>query len=76
MLIKKYGGKKVPRLLVLSERIHKKVQQKTEMPVAFAMRYGKPSIEKGLQELADKGVTEVLLFRFIRSMPWHLHLPY
>jgi ferrochelatase len=25
------------------------------------MRYGKPTIQKGLQELADKGVTEVLL---------------
>jgi len=26
------------------------------------MRYGNPSILKGLQELADKGVTEVMLF--------------
>src|SRR5690606_6850244 len=49
-------------LIVLSERMHKKVQQKTELPVSLAMRYGKPSIESGLQELADKGVTEVLLF--------------
>ena len=49
-------------LIVLSERMHKKVAQKLEMPVALAMRYGKPSIEQGLQELADKGVTDVLLF--------------
>ncbi|GGB78089.1 ferrochelatase [Flavobacterium suaedae] len=49
-------------LIVLSERMHKKVAKKTEMPVALAMRYGKPSIEQGLQELADKGVTDVLLF--------------
>ena len=49
-------------LIVLSERMHKKVIEKTELPVALAMRYGKPSIETGLQQLADKGVTEVLLF--------------
>ena len=49
-------------LIVLSERMHKKVAKKVEMPVALAMRYGKPSIEQGLQELADKGVTDVLLF--------------
>lgn len=49
-------------LIVLSERMYKKVEQKTELPVALAMRYGKPSIETGLQQLADQGVTEVLLF--------------
>ncbi|OYQ38319.1 ferrochelatase [Flavobacterium cyanobacteriorum] len=49
-------------LIVLSKRLHKKVQQATDLPVALAMRYGKPSIEQGLQELADKGVKEVLLF--------------
>ncbi|TRW22617.1 ferrochelatase [Flavobacterium zepuense] len=49
-------------LIVLSKRLHDKVQKKVEMPVALAMRYGEPSIEAGLQELADKGVTEVLLF--------------
>lgn len=49
-------------LIVLSERLHKKVLKKTNIPVVLAMRYGKPSIETGLQELADKGVTEVLLF--------------
>jgi ferrochelatase len=49
-------------LIVLSERLQKKVQQKTGLHVALAMRYGKPSLEQGLQELADKGVNEVLLF--------------
>jgi ferrochelatase len=29
--------------------------------VALAMRYGTITIEKGLQELKDKGVTEVML---------------
>ncbi|WP_159799821.1 ferrochelatase [Flavobacterium sp. MK4S-17] len=49
-------------LIVLSERLHAKVSTKSDVPVALAMRYGKPSIEHGLQQLADKGVTEVLLF--------------
>ena len=49
-------------LIVLSERMHKKVAERVELPVALAMRYGTPSIEMGMQALADKGVTEVLLF--------------
>ena len=49
-------------LIVLSERLQKKVQKQTEMPVALAMRYGSMTIKKGLQELVDQGVDEVLLF--------------
>ena len=49
-------------LIVLSKRMHQKVKLKTDTPVSLAMRYGKPSILSGLQELHDKGVTEVLLF--------------
>src|SRR5690606_34421546 len=48
-------------LIVLSERLHKKVQAKTDMPIVLAMRYGKPSIESGLKELHQKGVTDVLV---------------
>lgn len=48
-------------LIVLSERLQQKVQQKTSVPVALAMRYGNPSIKTGLQELYDQGVKEVLL---------------
>ncbi|WP_437824330.1 ferrochelatase [Tenacibaculum mesophilum] len=48
-------------LIVLSERLQNKVQAKTELPISLAMRYGNPSIKSGLQELHDKGVTEVLL---------------
>jgi len=48
-------------LIVLSERLTKKVRTKTALPVALAMRYGSPSIKTGLQELHDKGVTEVLI---------------
>ncbi|WP_397446414.1 ferrochelatase [Polaribacter sp. R77954] len=48
-------------LIVLSERLLKKVRAKTELPVALAMRYGKPSIKTGLQELKDQGITDVLI---------------
>jgi ferrochelatase len=49
-------------LIVLSERLQQKIQKQVEQPVALAMRYGNMSILKGLQELVDKGVDEVLLF--------------
>jgi ferrochelatase len=48
-------------LIVLSNRLHKKVAKGTALPVALAMRYGRPSIEKGIKELLNKGVTEILL---------------
>lgn len=48
-------------LIVLSERLQQKVQAKTDIPIALAMRYGKPSIKTGLQELHQKGVTDVLV---------------
>ncbi len=48
-------------LIVLSKRLQEKVKELTSIPVALAMRYGKPSIKKGLQELSDLGVTETLL---------------
>ncbi|MDO5969148.1 ferrochelatase [Flavivirga aquimarina] len=49
-------------LIVLSERLQNKIQKQVEEPVALAMRYGSMTIKKGLQELVDKGVKEVLLF--------------
>lgn len=48
-------------LVVISKKVHQKVQQRVDIPVALAMRYGTMTIQKGLQELKDKGVTEVLL---------------
>ena len=47
-------------LIVLSERLQKKVQNKVDFPVALAMRYGSLTIKKGLQELVDKGCTEIM----------------
>jgi protoporphyrin/coproporphyrin ferrochelatase len=48
-------------LIVLSERLREKVDEKTSVPIALAMRYGSMTIKKGLQELKDQGVTKVLL---------------
>lgn len=49
-------------LIVLSERLKTKMQKQTTLPIALAMRYGSMTIKKGMQELVDKGVDEVLLF--------------
>ncbi|WP_147677088.1 ferrochelatase [Algibacter pacificus] len=49
-------------LIVISERLQNKMQKQVEYPVALAMRYGSMTIKKGLQELVDQGVEEVLLF--------------
>ena len=48
-------------LIVISKKMHQKVQKLVDVPVALAMRYGTMTIQKGLQELKDKGVTEVML---------------
>ena len=48
-------------LIVLSEHLQDKVQKKVNVPVALAMRYGNPSIKKGLEDLKEQGVNEVLL---------------
>ncbi|MBK5213128.1 MAG: ferrochelatase [Flavobacteriaceae bacterium] len=47
-------------LIVISERLLKKIQEKTTVPVALAMRYGSMTLKKGLQELVNQGVDEVL----------------
>ena len=48
-------------LIVLSNRLMNKVDKNTSIPVSLAMRYGNPSIKEGLNELAEKGVKEVLI---------------
>ena len=48
-------------LVVISERFHKKVASKTDIPVALGMRYGSMSIKEGYEKLHKQGVTEVLL---------------
>ncbi|MFK5958749.1 MAG: ferrochelatase [Lutibacter sp.] len=58
---KKIWWKEGSPLIVLSERLHKKVKEHSNIPVELAMRYGKPSIQNGIKNLADKGVTEIFL---------------
>ncbi len=48
-------------LIVITKRLVEKLSQRVQTPVAMAMRYGKPSIAQGFEELRAKGVTEVLL---------------
>ena len=48
-------------LIVLSERLHKKVQEISNIPVELAMRYGNPSLKSGIEKLASQGVTEIFL---------------
>lgn len=48
-------------LIVLSERLQEKIDARTSVPIALAMRYGEPSLETGLRELVEKGVDEILL---------------
>lgn len=48
-------------LIVYSKRLLKKVKAHTQIPVALAMRYGNPSLIKGVETLARQGVTEILL---------------
>lgn len=49
-------------LIVLSERLQSKIDEITSVPIALAMRYGKPNIYSGLKALYDQGIREVLLF--------------
>ena len=49
-------------LVVLSQRLLEAVRKNTDVPVAMAMRYGNPSIEAKLLELAKQdGIQEILL---------------
>jgi ferrochelatase len=48
-------------LIIISERFQEKIQKRAKVPVALGMRYGSMSIQKGLQELHEKGVDEVLV---------------
>ncbi len=49
-------------LIVISERLQRKIQKQVKVPVSLAMRYGSMTIKKGMQELVDKGVNEILIF--------------
>jgi len=48
-------------LIVLSKKLHQKVQEKNDIPIVLAMRYGNPSIKSALEELNKKDVKNVLV---------------
>lgn len=48
-------------LLVISDRLRKKVEEISQLPVELGMRYGEPSIKAGLERLTARGVDEVLV---------------
>ncbi len=58
---KKIWWKEGSPLVVISQMFAKKIINKIDIPLALAMRYGSMSIENGIQELVDKGVTEIFL---------------
>lgn len=58
---KKVWWKEGSPLVVISERFTKKLAPKLDIPVALGMRYGSMSIEKGIKELYEKGVSEILM---------------
>ena len=58
---KKIWWKEGSPLVVISERFAKKVEAKMDIPLELAMRYGSMSMEKGIKNLIDKGVTEIML---------------
>ncbi|UZT99887.1 ferrochelatase [Chryseobacterium fluminis] len=49
-------------LIVITEKIQKKLQRLVDVPVEIGMRYAEPSIETGIRKLVEKGVSEIVLF--------------
>lgn len=49
-------------LIVITEQIQQKLQKMMDVPVEIGMRYAEPSIETGIRNLTEKGVTEIVLF--------------
>lgn len=48
-------------LIVTSRRVRDELQKRVAVPVGLAMRYQNPSIETAVEELAGKGIKELLL---------------
>lgn len=49
-------------LIVITKKIQKKLQNLVDVPVEIGMRYAEPSIETGIRNLVEKGITEIVLF--------------
>lgn len=48
-------------LIHLSYELMKKMKSISEFPIALGMRYGNPSIENGMKELASKGCNKIII---------------
>lgn len=48
-------------LVVISRNVQSKLQQRFDIPIKLAMRYQSPSIPHAVQQLAQKGVDDLLL---------------
>jgi ferrochelatase len=48
-------------LVVISKKVHRKLQERVSVPIELAMRYQNPSIESALIKLNEKGVDDLLL---------------
>lgn len=48
-------------LIHISQQVHESLKSKVQVPVELAMRYGEPSIYRGLQQLKSQGVTAIKL---------------
>ncbi|MFZ4929020.1 ferrochelatase [Chryseobacterium sp. Mn2064] len=49
-------------LIVITKKIQQKLQKIVDIPVEIGMRYAEPSIETGIRNLVEKGVSEIVLF--------------
>ncbi|MCQ9635678.1 ferrochelatase [Chryseobacterium sp. WG23] len=49
-------------LIVITKKIQQKLQKIVDIPVEIGMRYAEPSIETGIRNLVEKGITEIVLF--------------
>ncbi len=58
---KKIWWKEGSPLEVISKRFTTKLKKKINIPIALGMRYGSMSMEKSIDELHQKGVTEILM---------------
>ena len=58
---KKIWWKEGSPLIVLSRRLFNKITKLLDIPVSLAMRYGSITINKGLKELKNNGVKDVLV---------------
>ena len=58
---KKIWWKEGSPLIVLSRRLFDKITKLLDIPVSLAMRYGSITIKKGIQELEDNGVKDILV---------------